>query len=103
VARGADDPAPTLGTDDMEEMRQVAAAQNLLDSDPARALGLVREGEARFAAGYLREERRYIGIAALFKLGRADEARAEAARFIRDYPGGPFTQRVRTAASRAAP
>jgi RNA polymerase sigma-70 factor, ECF subfamily len=103
TARGSSDPAPALGTDDMEEMRQVAAAQNLLASDPTRALALVRDGESRFAAGYLREERRYIGIAALFKLGRADEARAEAARFIRDYPGGPFTQRVRAAADRASP
>ena len=83
--------------DAMRELQEVASAQQLLASDPARALSLVRSGEARFASGYLREERRYVGIIALFKLGRLDEARSEAARFVSDYPDGPFTARVRSA------
>ncbi len=66
-------------------------------SDPARALSLVRAGEVRYPSGYLREERRYVGVIALFKLGRPDEARAEAAHFVSDYPDGPFTARVRAA------
>jgi RNA polymerase sigma-70 factor (ECF subfamily) len=88
-----DPPSP----DAMREIQEVAAAQRLLASDPGQALALVRSGEAR-PQGYLREERRYIGIVALFKLGRVDEARAEAARFLTDYPDGPFTARVRATA-----
>jgi RNA polymerase sigma-70 factor (ECF subfamily) len=79
------------------EIQEVAAARQLLARDPAGALSLVRSGETRFASGYLGEERRYIGVVALFKLGRLDEARAAAARFLVDYPDGPFTARVRAA------
>jgi RNA polymerase sigma-70 factor (ECF subfamily) len=87
--------------DEIAEVREVATAEQLLATAPARALTLVRSGEARFAHGYLREERRYIGVIALFKLGRLDEARAEAARFLSDYPDGPFSERVRGAILRA--
>ena len=78
--------APAAGDpsspDAMREIQEVAAAQRLLASDPGQALALVRSGEAR-PSGYLREERRYIGIVALFKLGRLDEGRAaEGARFL---------------------
>jgi RNA polymerase sigma-70 factor (ECF subfamily) len=89
----ADPPSP----DAIREIQEVAAAQKLLTSDPAQALALVRSGEAQFPSGYLREERRYVGVAALFKLGRVDEARAEASRFLSDYPDGPFSARVRAA------
>ena len=96
----ADPPAVAdpLPPDAMREIQEVASAQRLLASDPAQALSLVRSGEARYSSGYLREERRYVGVVALFKLGRLDEARAEAARFVSDYPDGPFTARVRAAA-----
>ena len=88
---------PSLGEpafDGMREIQEVASAEQLLASDPARALALVRSGEAR-PSGYLREERRYVGVVALFKLGRLEEARAEAASFLGDYPDGPYTARVR--------
>ena len=89
----ADPPSP----DAIREIQEVAAAQQLLTTDPSRALALVRSGEAQFPSGYLREERRYVGVVALFKLGRLDEARAEASRFLSDYPDGPFSARVRSA------
>lgn len=94
----ASDPPPASdppSPDAMRETQEVAAAQRLVETDPARALSLVRAGEARFPSGYLREERRYVGVVALFKLGRLDEAHAEAARFLTDYPDGPFSARVR--------
>jgi RNA polymerase sigma-70 factor, ECF subfamily len=84
-----------LSADATREMQEVAQAQRLVASDPARALSLVRSGEARFPSGYLREERRYVGVVALFNLGRLEEGRAEAARFRSDYPDGPFSARVR--------
>jgi RNA polymerase sigma-70 factor, ECF subfamily len=87
-----DPPSPDDAT---REIQEVASARQILARDPARALSLARSGEARFASGYLGEERRYIGVVALFKLGRLDEGRAEAARFLTDYPDGPFSARVR--------
>jgi RNA polymerase sigma-70 factor (ECF subfamily) len=89
------------GLAEIAEVREVATAEQLLTTAPARALSLVRSGEARFVNGYLREERRYIGVIALFKLGRVDEARVEAARFLSDYPDGPYSERVRGAVLRA--
>jgi hypothetical protein len=83
--------------DAMPEIQEVATAQRLLDSDPAQALALVRASEARAPSGYLREERRYIGVIALHKLGRSDEARAAAGRFLAEYPDGPYSVRVRAA------
>jgi RNA polymerase sigma-70 factor (ECF subfamily) len=104
AAEAGSQPPPAQGPRDLDELaevREVATAEQLLATAPARALTLVRSGEARFAHGYLREERRYIGVIALFKLGRLDEARAEAARFLNDYPDGPFSERVRGAILRA--
>jgi hypothetical protein len=95
----ADDPR---GSDEMKEVQEVASAERLLQSSPSGALSLVRSGEARFATGYLREERRYIGVIALFKLGRVDEARVEAVRFLSDYPDSPFSVRVRSALLRTS-
>ena len=83
--------------DAMREIQELATARHLLESDPVRALAVARAGEAHFPTGYLREERRYVGVVALFKLGRVDEARSEAARFLADYPDGPFSARVRAA------
>jgi RNA polymerase sigma-70 factor (ECF subfamily) len=95
----ADPPAAVdaPGPDAMREIQEVAEAQRLLTSDPARSLALVRASEARTPSGYLREERRYVGVIALFKLGRVDEARTEAGRFLADYPDGPYSARIRAA------
>jgi RNA polymerase sigma-70 factor, ECF subfamily len=69
-------PTEPPSPDAMAEIQQVAIARHLLASNPTEALSMVRSGETRFPSGYLREERRYIGVVALFKLGRGDEARA---------------------------
>jgi RNA polymerase sigma-70 factor, ECF subfamily len=90
-----------VGADDMGELREVARAERLLPSDPAQALALARASEVRFPQGYLREERSYVAIMALLAMGRVDEARPEVARFLRAYPDGAFSRRVREA-SRAA-
>jgi hypothetical protein len=83
--------------DDPAETQEVAAAGRLLASDPAGALAIVRRCELRFPDGYMRLERRYVGVMALFGLGRRAEAKAEAERFLRDYPDGAFSQRIRAA------
>ncbi len=88
--------AASAPTDDgMLELQQVAAAERLLGTDPARALDLARSAASRFPAGFVREEREYVVIAALAKLGRTTEARPLAERFLRDHPDGAFSRRVR--------
>jgi len=90
--------APSLpdpdGASEVHEIQQVASAERLLAASPADALALVDSDDATGATRYLAEERRYIGVMALFRLGRVDEARARAATFLGDYPDGPYTQRV---------
>lgn len=83
--------------DDLAEMQQVATAEQLLERSPARALALVRQGDKRFARGYFQQERAYIAIMALIKLGRLDEARAQAASFARQFPALPYGARIRSA------
>jgi len=93
--------APPRGPDDAKEIQDVATAERLLSSAPAQALALARAGEASYPSGYLREERLYVVVTALFKLGRLDEARASAARFLSEHPDGPFSARVRAALTMA--
>ena len=93
-------PAPP-SPDELAELRDVADAERALGTDPAGALALVRADDARFPEGYLAEERRYVSIMALLKLGRVEQARPHVADFLRAYPDGAFARRVREA-SRAA-
>lgn len=83
--------------DDLIEMQQVATAEQLLERSPARALTLVRQGDQRFAQGYFQQERAYIAIMALIRLGRVDEARARAASFAKQFPALPYGTRIRSA------
>jgi hypothetical protein len=81
-------------------MRDIALAESLLSRDPARALALTQALRARFPDGYLREERAYLEVMALAKLGRRREMRKKAATFLRTYPDGPYSARVRGALRR---
>ena len=97
----ASEPPSDPANDELVELQEVAQAERLLATDPARALALVRAAEARFPAGYVREERAYVEIMALVALGNLDEARPRIARFLRDHPDSAFTARVREASRRA--
>ncbi|KYF49516.1 hypothetical protein BE04_37450 [Sorangium cellulosum] len=80
-----------------------AGAQGALRAgDAGRALALLEEHAAEFRAGTLRQERMAARVFALCALGRIDEARAEAARFLRDAPRSPLAERVRAACPLAA-
>jgi RNA polymerase sigma-70 factor (ECF subfamily) len=87
--------------DELLELQQVARAERIVATDPARALALVRVSESRFPDGYMRQERRYVEIIALVALGRLDEARPKIAGFLREYPESAFGQRIREAARNA--
>lgn len=83
-------PADTL-TDETRRLREAHGA--LTGGDPARALSLLDEQAA--AGVQLREERTAARILALCQLGRVDEARAAAARFLAESPRSPLADRVR--------
>ncbi len=61
----------------------------------SRALELLNEHAARFPAGDLREERLVARINVLCSLGRIDDAREEAERFLAQAPQTPYASRVR--------
>jgi hypothetical protein len=82
---------------DLVEMQQVATAERLLERSPERALALVHQGDQRFARGYFQQERAYIAIMALIRLGRSQEARARAASFAKQFPALPYGARIRSA------
>jgi hypothetical protein len=115
VARAADEREPSAPpvnaavsgphaqADVLQEPQQIASAERLLASAPARALAIVRVVEARFPDSYLREERAYVEVMALLGLGRAAEARSRAEAFLTAYPDGPYSRRVRSAVSSAQP
>jgi hypothetical protein len=84
-------------SDDLVEMQQVASAEQLLERSPARALALVYKGDQQFARGYFQQERAYIAIMALIRLGRIDEARTRAATFAKQFPALPYGARIRSA------
>jgi hypothetical protein len=69
----------------------------MLSSNPAGALGIVQSARARFKPSFLPEERDYVEVMALHALGRTDEAKAAASRFLSAYPGCAFGNRVRGA------
>lgn len=79
------------------EMRMLKVAQAILDSDPARSLRLTQQGEKEFKGSLFTQERRYVLISALARLGRTAEARRRATAYLSAYPTGPFSERVRQA------
>ena len=93
-------PAQEIPVDDMRlerEMRMLKVAQDVLESDPARALRLAQAGEEEFPGSLFTQERQYLLIAALAKLGRIDAARKRATVYLKTYPRGPFSDQVRKA------
>lgn len=97
VERSASAAPPAQEPDDLAEMQQVATAEKLLDRSPQRALALMQQGDQRFASGYFQQERAYIAIMALIRLGRIEEARVRAATFAKRFPALPYGARIRSA------
>lgn len=89
--------AKAQGPDDLQEMQEVARAEQLLEGSPERALALVRQGDQRFSHGYFQQERAYVAIMALIRLGRIEEARSRAATFAKQFPALPYGARIRSA------
>ncbi|WP_438028679.1 hypothetical protein [Sorangium sp. So ce233] len=97
-------PAEAAAIDSDELLRE----SNLIDraraaaaQDPDAALAAVSEHQREFPAGRLAEEREYVAIRALMRLGRVDEARARAGSFLARYPSTSYADRVNRAVSAA--
>jgi hypothetical protein len=92
-------PQPVVQDDSKleREMAMLAMAQRVLLTDPARSLGLARQGEAEFAGSMFTQERQQLLLLSLVRLGRLDEAKRLAKPYLARYPAGPFSDRVRHA------
>jgi hypothetical protein len=72
----------------------------MLATDPHEALRLVRTLGSHAGSDELREERDYIEVMALFRIGRAQDARAASTRFLRTYPESAFAGAIVSTARR---
>lgn len=83
-----------------QELLLLSRAQASLSSgDADRALALLDAHATTYPNGALREERMAARVFALCALGRQEEARAEAQRFVSMAPRSPLAARVRGACS----
>jgi hypothetical protein len=90
--------APVRDATLAEELAIVRRVHTALDRDDAdAALAAIAEHERRFATGQLVEERKSLRVEALCRAGKAPQARAEAATFLREHARSPHADRVRSA------
>jgi RNA polymerase sigma-70 factor (ECF subfamily) len=83
---------PTLGAETQLLRR---ADQALRIGDPARALELLDEHARTFPEGVLAEERSAERVTTLCTLGRVNQARSEAVRFLAIHADSPLAKVVR--------
>jgi hypothetical protein len=98
AATGTAAPKPVADDARLErEMGMLAMAQRVLKSDPDRALRLARQGEKEFAGSMFTQERQQVLLLALIELGQLPEAKRLALPYLKRYPNGPFSDRLRKA------
>lgn len=84
----------------VEERPLIEGARTaLLRGRPEDALGLARKHETQFPNGELAEDRDFMITSALRDLGRVEEARASARRFLGRYPKSALRRTVETMAN----
>ncbi len=79
----------------LREAKLIAEARRAMKTEPKRALALLNEAKSEFPRGLLREERDALTILTLNALGRTDQARASAERFLDKHGEGPYADAVR--------
>jgi hypothetical protein len=94
-AHEAESQRPAEASDSLSELRAIAVARSLLDTDPQAALGVLEKLRHDHPRGYFVEERRALIVLALAGAGQEAAARQQAAAFLRVFPNGPFSDRVR--------
>jgi len=82
-----------------DRLALIARAQRTLATDPAAALALIEDNGRVLAQSSFAQEAEVIAVAALARLGRMDEARSRAARFVARFPDSVHVARMRRVAA----
>lgn len=97
AAPSASSAAPTAKVSNKAAPSEAALleqARTALASDPARALALTRQHQARFPSGVLKQEREVIAIEALRRSGQSKAASERAGSFEQAYPDSAHRRAV---------
>jgi hypothetical protein len=87
-------PALPAKSNTQDEASLMAKLRDLVETDPARALELAREGNSRFPTGEGAAERGWVICKALTNMERFNEARDEAKGMVRKFPGTSWAMDV---------
>jgi hypothetical protein len=88
-------PASRPVTDALSEAALMQQLREIRQSDPELSLRLAREGNERFRGSPEAAERASIVVKSLMRMGRADEATAEARAMVERYPGTSWSLDVK--------
>lgn len=77
-----------------DEVNHLQQAMKVLWNDPNRALRICNESASLYPNGPLAQERDFLTIQVLRRLGRMDEAKARAASFDLSHPDSIYHSRV---------
>ena len=91
LPQGAPLAANTAVVTEVELLKQ---ARSALSGDPLQAFALSERCRAQYPNGAFAQEREYIAISALVRLGRTDEARSRASLFRMHYPSSAYLPRL---------
>ena len=97
VARGASaaEGAPLAdNTATVSEVELLKEARSALAADPVQAFTLTERCRAQYPNGGFAQEREFIAISALLRLGRADDARSRVSLFKMHYPNSAYLPRL---------
>jgi len=88
---GAPLAANTVVESEVDLLKQ---ARSALSADPLQAFALSERCRAQYPGGAFAQEREYIAISALVRLGRDNEARSRASLFRMHYPNSAYLPRL---------
>ena len=88
---GAPLTANTVVESEVELLKQ---ARSALAADPLQAYALSERCRAQYPGGAFAQEREYIAISALVRLGRGNEAKSRASLFRMHYPSSAYLPRL---------
>jgi hypothetical protein len=80
----------------VSEVELLKQARSALSADPLQAFTLTEQCRSRYPDGSFVQEREYIAIVALARLGRIDEARSRASLFRMHYKNSAYLPRLGT-------
>ncbi len=80
----------------LSEVELLKQARSALSADPLQAFALTEQCRSRYPDGSFVQEREYIAIVALARLGRIDEARSRASLFRMHYKNSAYLPRLGT-------